>query len=67
MRVGVHGLKCMEPFGDFFASIVLILILGGFLIFEYTDLSIFITYKIDGYDLDSALLRIFGDFDHLKH
>ena len=60
MRVGVHGLKCMEPFGEFFASIVLILILGGFPTFEYTDLSIFITYEIDGngldrYDLDNAL------------
>ena len=50
----------MEPFGEFFASIVIILILGGFLIFEYTDLSIFITYEIDGngldgYDLDNVL------------
>ena len=60
MRVGVHGLKCMEPFGKFFASIVLILVLGGFLTFEYTDLSIFITYEIDengldGYDVHNAL------------
>ena len=42
MRVGVHGLKYMELLNEFFASIVLILILNGFLIYEYTDLSIFI-------------------------
>ena len=52
---------------NFFASIVLILILGGFLIFEYTDLSIFISYEIDGdgvdgYDLNNTLWRIFGGF-----
>ena len=52
---------------NFFTNIVLILILGGFLIFKYTDLSIFITYEIDGdgvdgYDLDNTLWRIFGGF-----
>ena len=71
MRVGVHGLKCMESFGEFFASIVLILILGGFLIFEYKDLSIFISYEIDGngldgYDLDNVLWRFFEVLDHSK-
>ena len=50
---------------NFFASIVLILLLGGFLIFEYTDLSIFITYEIKGNgldecDLDNVLWRFRG-------
>ena len=72
MRVGVHGLKYMELLNEFFASIVLVLILDGFLIFEYTDLSILITYEIDGdgvdgYDLDNALWRFVEVLDHSKH
>ena len=46
MRVGVHGLKYLELFNEFLASIILIFILDGFLIFEYAELSIFISYEI---------------------
>ena len=44
--MSVHGLKYIELLNEFLASIVLILILDGFLIFEYTDLNIFITYEV---------------------
>ena len=63
MRVSVHGLKYLEPFGKIFASIVFILILGGFLIFEYTELSIFITYEIlEMVWMDMIWIMFYGDF-----
>ena len=46
VRVGVHGLKYLKLFNEFLSSIILILILDGFLTFEYANLSIFITYEI---------------------
>ena len=67
-RVDVHGLKYMGLLNDFFASIVLVLILSGFLIFEHTILSIFFTYGIDRDGVDGCywILLCFGywNFDH---
>ena len=59
-------------YGTLWRISILILILGGFLTFEYTDLNIFISYEIDGYgvdgyDLDNSLWRFLEVLDHSKH
>ena len=66
MRVGVHGLKYLEHFNGFLASIILIFnIMDGFLIFEYTELSIFIPYEIVDVYIDEIWIVPYDRFIRL--